>query len=187
MSEFDKEQNPFESGNGWNGERRPEENATVTNDSPFVDYSGNTAPVQNNYGGGAPMGEPQAPKKNGLAIAAMVLGIVGVSLQVVCCCCSYLTSIACVIISGVAFGLGLASYLKTKSKMALAGLILGVIGFVLGVILTIVWLANAAEFLEQWEEFMKEYPDLFDDSDSYSGRGEMIARLFAVVKGLFRR
>ncbi len=88
----------------------------------------------------APLGTaPGQPQKQGMAIASLVLGIVG------CCVFPVLPSIAAAIMGGIAMK-------KAKDEphefgghgMALAGLILGIIGAVLGIILVIVYAAALA-------------------------------------------
>lgn len=194
------ERNPFESGSGdW----QSAENPFDSSESPFSE-SETRATVTEDVGSGDAsdrMAQPpreefivEEPKKpNGMAIASLVLGIVGVALQLVCCCCAYLSSVPCLIMSAVALGLGIASYKKTKNKMALAGFILGIVGTVLGLIMTIVWIVWIQLQSDPlfWEEFWKEFGDIYGNPDfsgpDSSGRGDMLARILCAVRGFFKR
>lgn len=78
--------------------------------------------------------QPTEGKPNGLSIASLVLGILGIVIG----CCSGLIGL---IISGVGVVLGVMGYTKSKTKLGLAGLIVSIVGCVLSVVSWIIGFA----------------------------------------------
>lgn len=109
------------------------------------------------YGGGEyPQYEQQPSGNHGMAIAALVVGI----LSILCCCCTYLS-----VILGIV-GIVLAILSKPKGGsfegVAMGGLICSIVGLVLGVILIIVDIATQnsvdyAQMMDMYMQLLQEY------------------------------
>lgn len=101
--------------------------------------------------------QPEQPQKDpghGMAIAALVLGI----LSIITCCCTYLA-----IILGVV-GIVLAVISKTKSftgkmeTMALVGMILSIVGVVIAIIV-VIWSVVYSQ-TPAYQELMNQYMNM---------------------------
>lgn len=109
-------------------------------------------PPQQNYGYNPP------PKKqtNGMAVASLVLGIVGVVLS--CCCCigvSLICSILAIIFAIVSRS---SSPDGRMNNMAVAGLIIGAVGAALGIVVILLYvLGSLPEFQYNMDDFMNEF------------------------------
>lgn len=98
-------------------------------------------------------------KTYGWSVAAMVSGII----SVICCCTGY---------AGVIFGVAAIIFAIISRKnlgyfdgMAVAGLVLGIIGFVLGIALIIATYTIDEQFLKEYlEEYLKEYQEQFPET-----------------------
>ena len=125
----------------------------------FFEGSGNQQPVNQIYmpdGYQQPPMPPQAPPQtNGLAIGALVLGI----LSVVCCCCCIGINI---ILGIIAIILAVVSRKNSNGKMsgmAIAGLVLGILGVIGGIVSIIITVASGASgfFTENWTKYYNEF------------------------------
>lgn len=130
---------------------------------------------------GSPMPPmPEKKKKDGFAIASLVLGIVALVLACPCCCCLYPVAGVCAILAIVFSILSLKK--SGKNGLAIAGLVLGIVALIIiiAIIISVIatpdtgdidlstdqkvidwmykWLEKSAgkEFADQWyEEMMK--------------------------------
>jgi hypothetical protein len=75
--------------------------------------------------------QPEKPAGKGLAIASLILGIVGMV-----CCCGGITSILAIVLGIIARSKGY------KSGMATIGIILGAVGIIFGIVGSIVGFAT---------------------------------------------
>jgi hypothetical protein len=93
----------------------------------------------------APARRPSQPG-NGMAVASMIVGIVGVLAGLFgWCCCSYFGSGGAILIGTVAVILGFVSRSQgSRSGMNVTGLILGFATILLGVLMTILLIAGFA-------------------------------------------
>lgn len=107
----------------------------------------------------------QQAQTSGIALAAMILGIISVVCMVSCCC----TPIA--IITGIAAIICFAVTPKvnqTRGKKAKAGLICGIIGIIGSVILITVFVVNillSSDFQNEMKEFNTHYDTYIDEND----------------------
>ncbi|MBQ9480970.1 MAG: DUF4190 domain-containing protein [Clostridia bacterium] len=191
------ENNPFESGSGnWTPTPAPDGGNEVKNetvrDNPYLngaeenkaegenagaqanEISGN--PYVDEYYSGNRQPEPTRKKSSGLATAAMVLGIVSLSLCIVCCCCSYVTWVISIVCGVVGLILGIVALAKGGvNAKALVGLILSAVAILLSIILMVVF-GIYSEFILNY--IRENYPDIYDqyyeDSTDSTGRGMMI-------------
>ncbi len=92
-------------------------------------------------------------RNRGFAIASMILGI----LSILCCCFTYI-GIALSIIA-IVFAVVSRVRMGYFDGMAIAGLVLGIIGFVFGVSILIIDIAFT-EQLEAWLE--ANYPEIYE-------------------------
>lgn len=83
---------------------------------------------------------PIKKKRNGMAIASMILGIV----SLVTCCLIYV-SVPCAILSIV---LGAVALRKSKNAMAVAGIILGAISIAIAIMVFILIVVGIIAYLE---------------------------------------
>ncbi len=83
---------------------------------------------------------PMKKKRNAMAIASMILGIV----SLVMCCLIYV-SVPCAILSVV---LGAVSLRKGKSAMAVAGIILGGISIAMAIMISILMVIGIIAYIE---------------------------------------
>lgn len=116
----------------------------------------NNEPNFNNQGAGQnptpqyapdPFEDKPVPASRGLAITSLVLGILSV---LGCCCCTPLGVVAVVLA---------IVYSKRAGKldgMALAGLILGIIGIVFSVIAIIIVGLNSELYMEYYEDILNQ-------------------------------
>ena len=163
MSDFN-EKNPFESGSGdWAPSPEPEKEETGVQLSQENQGENNSAEFSDNPYENGLYENPQegnTPKKNGMATAAMVLGIVSLSVTFVCCCFTYITWIVSIICGIVGTVLGIVALAKGgMNTKALVGLILSIVAVVLSFIGIVVLNANVDLLMQ----FIREnYPDIYD-------------------------
>lgn len=107
----------------------------------------------------------QQAQTSGIALAAMILGIISVVCMVSCCC----TPIA--IITGIAAIICFAVTPKvneTRGNKAKAGLICGIIGIIGSVILITVFVVNillSSDFQNEMKEFNTHYDTYINEND----------------------
>ena len=175
--------NPFESGSGaWEPEKKPEKQEETTAVTAFDEYSetetseetGKTPETASaGTGGNGAVPPVKEKKKDGLALASMILGISSAAICVVCCCFSFFswaTSIACGI-AGVV--LGIISLNKNgRNGWAISGVVLGAVG----AFLAIVSFAMTAMLEPYIMDFLREYYPEFEEYYPYfdSGRETLI-------------
>jgi uncharacterized Zn finger protein (UPF0148 family) len=120
------------------------ENAARQEDYPGVQQPDFT---QATYAQGNVNSVSEKPKKYGLGIASLILGILSVVL-----CCVFFVGIPCAL---AAIILGIIQLIKNQPKgLAIAGIILGGIGLFLGVILVIAAATNGVTFTWNGEEYI---------------------------------
>lgn len=111
------------------------------------------------------MNVDQQAQTSGIALAAMILGIISVVCMISCCC----TPIA--IITGIAAIICFAVTPKvneTRGKKAKAGLICGIIGIIGSIILITVFVVNillSSDFQNEMKEFNTHYDTYIDEND----------------------
>lgn len=177
----DNGRNPYESGSGdrtpspfpeWNDEKKEEKNdARNASDNPYVDgYYGNGRERENDKG------------KNGMATAAMVLGIVSLSVCLVCCCFTYLTWIISLMAGVAGTVLGIISLVQSGAKAkAVTGLVLSVVA----VVLSVVFMVALTIYVDYIADIMREnYPDVYD---RYYGSGYDRGMIVSRIVSLFKR
>ncbi|MBP5307598.1 MAG: DUF4190 domain-containing protein [Clostridia bacterium] len=201
----DNGRNPYESGSGdrtpspfpeWNDEKKEEKNdARNASDNPYVGCgtaakddpeSGGTANDPGNpyvdgyYGNGRERENDKG--KNGTAIAAMVLGIVSLSVCLVCCCFTYLTWIISLMAGVAGTVLGIISLVQSGAKAkAVTGLVLSVVA----VVLSVVFMVALTIYVDYIADFMREnYPDVYD---RYYGSGYDRGMIVSRIVSLFKR
>ena len=162
-----------------------EDAAPVQPDNSTQTYSAQpTVPpvyAQQNYNGANQYAQqqnyyaPTTPIKNteahGMAVASMVLGIVGI----VCCCCCGLGLIASVI--GLILGI-VAKSRGNNEGFSLAGIILNAIGLAFGILGIMYWIAVIRETGSlDYEEI---YRDIYDRIEEERGNGyiAILSRFF---------
>lgn len=117
------------------------------------------------HDGGTPSGSPymqDAPSSNsGIALAAMILGIVSVVLMISCCCSpiAIFTGVAAIICYAVS-----PKSAGVKEGKATAGLVCGIISIVGTLILIIVFVVNVATSSDFQKEFHKEFNDAYEQN-----------------------
>ena len=174
MDEFNnRDNNPFESGSGdW----KPVESENTPNQEA-QEVGGDSQPGDQPFDYGIYMEEQtpnQQPKKKpqGLAIASMVLGIVG--LVFVNCCCFCYGLIETCVIAGIMGVVGLVLGIVTLAKNGKNGkAIAGVIMCSITLLCALVYAVSSILFLGELIEQLKEmYPEIFEEySDLYPGGG----------------
>lgn len=194
MDDFDGK-NPFETDGSW----EKEDPFANSSDLPQAPEDGNPN-GGNGYGGAfdeypgknsneIPTFEqkPEPPKANGLAITSLVLGIIGAVFSMICCCPLFTAALG-LILGIAAIVTGILAFTKTKSKMALAGLILGAIAAVIGMIFVIYWGINWPLLKEEIRKILEQgggYPYDSTGGGSSGGIGDfvvgMLARLVALI------
>ena len=100
-------------------------------------------------------------KTYGWSVASMVCGII----SVICCCTGY----AGVVLGALAIVFAVISRknLGYFDGMAVAGLVLGIIGFVFGIALIVAAYTMDEEYLDKFlEEYLEEYEKRFPSSGS---------------------
>ncbi len=104
-------------------------------------------------------------KSRGFAVASLVLGI----LSIVCCCLTY-AGLAMAVLA-IIFAAVSRKKMGYFDPLALAGLILGIIGAVFGVSVIVTdILSRAGAFDAYLEEYFKQFEDLYGDpNDTTSG------------------
>jgi hypothetical protein len=121
---------------------------------PNYGFSDQQGGAPQGYPGGAPGGQPQG---NGMAVAGLVLGILGLVL----CWASILGWILALL--GIIFGgLGMSKANKIGGKgkgMAVAGLVCGVLGLILGIALFF-WALNQMKRHSRFGEAPVSEPDM---------------------------
>lgn len=126
------------------------QNGTEQNSGNSYSYDSTTgnytygAPNQNYQYGGTNPYEQTSTKGNGVAIASLVCGILGL----VACCCSPIINLP---ISIAALVCGIMGVKSQNKGMAIAGIVLGAVGIVLGIVSAIMMIAM--------EPFMNEIMD----------------------------
>lgn len=175
--DFNNHNNPFESGSGdW---KPAEEKVQNTNNNAYnaqqPQQSNGANPAVDSYFNGQTL-TPEPKKKNGLAIASLVLGIVGLCFMFTCCCCGMIaTGIFMIIIGVVGIVLGALALKKGKSGMAITGVVLSAITVLFGLFYMIFGIAvvGSAEEFQKWlEEWMQNnYPEIWDQYNSEYGNG----------------
>lgn len=107
----------------------------------------------------------QQVQTSGIALAAMILGIISVVCMISCCC----TPIA--IITGIAAIICFAVTPKvneTRDKKAKAGLICAIIGIIGSIILITVFVVNillSSDFQNEMKEFNTHYDTYIEEND----------------------
>lgn len=124
------------------------------NDNYYID---NTASVYTNIPGQFYNQPPKAPKM-GLAIAAMIIGILSMTL---CCAGGTFLGLAGLI-------MGIVSLVKNYDGkgMAIAGIVTSLIGILVGIFMLFYIFIFAYAFNEGMEQY-EEYEDYYDYSDNY--------------------
>lgn len=106
---------------------------------------------------------PAAPQKqtNGLAVAALVCGIVSAALF---CCCNYIS-----ILAGIAaIVLAICSRKDGKmSGMALAGLICGIVGLAIGILMLFISLMNFSSNMDLLNQLENDLLSEFESDGFY--------------------
>ena len=107
----------------------------------------------------------QQAQTSGIALAAMILGIISVVCMVSCCCTpiAVITGIAAIICFAVTPKVN-----ETRGKKAKAGLICGIIGIIGSIILITVFVMNillSADFQNEMKEFNTHYDTYIDEND----------------------
>lgn len=102
-------------------------------------------------------------RSRGFAIASLVLGI----LSLVCCCISY----AGLVMATLAIIFAIVSRKKMGyfDSLAIAGLIVGIIGVIFGAFSILVDVIMSSE--EFWIEFEKMYPEIYEQMQEAEGAG----------------
>lgn len=102
-------------------------------------------------------------RSRGFAIASLVLGI----LSLVCCCISY----AGLVMATLAIIFAIVSRKKMGyfDSLAIAGLIVGIIGVIFGAFSILVDVIMSSE--EFWIEFEKMYPEIYEQMQETEGAG----------------
>ena len=149
------DQNPY---NPYQPDQQPDPSnqgqSTPYGSNPFQQSQPDTDPYQKppvppvvdpyqpyNYQPGVPPVQKVVPPANGLAIASLVLGIVSL---VFCLCFGGFLGLPCIICAVIAMAKG------NRSGMAIAGLILSIVGFLCFVTMIAVVAANPDIFDEGW-------------------------------------
>lgn len=110
-----------------------------------------------------PFAQKTTPPGRGFAIASLVFGIL--SATGLCCCC-FMPPVAIVFGAlAIVFAIIYSSRASKLDGMALAGLILGIIGVVIALFLIIFTTLNSGVMTEAMEEFMREFQSQYPDID----------------------
>lgn len=121
---------------------------------PPPNYGYNPPP---NYGYNPP--PPPQKRTNGMAVASLVLGIVGFVLS--CCCCtgvSFICSVLAIIFAIVSKN---SNPDGRMNNMAIAGLIIGAVGAALGVVVIFLYaLGGLSEIQYNMDDFINEFQNL---------------------------
>lgn len=127
---MDSNQTPNEQ--NQNPQSQPSKEPVISSESQGVYIN---SEIQN---GNVQPAETEAPQKDGLAVAALVLGIVSLVFSTVCCCCVLPIYFAPVLaIAGIICAAISRSKRGAFSNMALAGLICSIIGIISSVAIII--------------------------------------------------
>ncbi len=140
-----------------------------------------------NTGGNMDSGNTPSNNASGFSVASMVLGIVSISLSVVCCCCLswfFYLIVAAAGITGLV--LGIVALKNGKNGKALTGVILSSIAIFISIVI-IIFIAGSVGFMKEfYQEYLKwlqeNYPDIFEQYQSEFGSG-----LLGTIKGIFTR
>lgn len=87
--------------------------------------------------------EPEKKKRDGYAIASLVLGIVALVLSCPCCCCLYPIAGICAILAIVFSAVSLKR--NGKSGKAIAGLVLGIVALLIVIIVIIAVMTSSSD------------------------------------------
>lgn len=149
-------------------DRKPEE---TPDPAPQPQYVPDPAPVNGNASGYAPdpFADSNVRPGRGFAIAALVLGIL--SVVGLCCCCSVPAVSAAFGVVAIVLAIIYSQKTGKLDGMALAGLILGIIGIVIAISLIIIFWLNADAVRAALEEFLNDFKNQNPDFDfgMYSG------------------
>lgn len=150
--------------NGYNPSANAEQNHSGCNPPANVEQNQggyNPPPPNYNYVPPQNYGYNPPPKKptNGMAIASLVLGIVGVVLS--CCCCIGVSLICSVLAIIFAIISRSSSPDGRMNSMAVAGLIIGAVGAALSIVVILLYaLGTLPEIQYNMNDFMNEFQDI---------------------------
>lgn len=124
---------------------------------PYGGAYGQQPPDQQQYGVGG-YGEP-APRSNGIAIAALVVGILAV-LAIITIIGGVVLGLVAIVLGAI--GLAKAGRLRSGRGLAIAGIVLGALAVIISVGLVAVGITVAREFIEQAPTEELEFPVEYD-------------------------
>ncbi|MGN0621504.1 MAG: DUF4190 domain-containing protein [Porcipelethomonas sp.] len=118
----------------------------------------------NGYNNG---GVPVPPKKKGLAITSMILGI----LSILFCCSPYL----CLVLAVISAVMGIIALVKKQaySGMSITGIITSAISIIMSVILLVTLWGIVSEFGQFMKDFMKAAMNQEEVVEEYERTGEL--------------
>ena len=169
--------NPYTNPYGSNSSTSEEADNSTSSDNPYTNpyLDTNTYGVINNVN----ISQPVEKGGKGLAVASMILGI----LSTTCCCCSligFFFALAALI-------MGIIAQRRSRSGMALAGIITGSFGLAFGIIGIAFTLISGffadliAAFTAAFEEIINgSYIE--DSSSSFNNNNNAIINVFNLVK-----
>lgn len=103
-------------------------------------------------------------KTYGWSVASLVCGII----SVVCCCIGYGAVVLGIL--AVVFSILSRKNLGYFDGMAIAGLVLGIVGFILGVAILLSTYFIDEEFLEEYQKYLEQY---LEEMEGASGKPDL--------------